>query len=95
MSSLKPIEGSYTTWPMNDDTPTPTRFEEILSALEAQVDRLERGELPLEEALDAFTRGMALAEQGSSALDAAEKRVERLLSVQAGQVETEPFDAAP
>ncbi len=63
-----------------------------MSALEGEVSRLERGELPLEAAIEAFTRGMALADKGTAALDTAEKKVELLLSARDGQAKTEPFD---
>ena len=38
-------------------------FEESLNALEEIVQRLERGDVPLEEALAAFQEGMALSKQ--------------------------------
>ena len=69
---------------------TPQTFEEILAALEAEVRRLESGELPLEESLAAFERGMGLVEQGGNVLAAAEKKVEMLLAAREG--ETRPFD---
>jgi exodeoxyribonuclease VII small subunit len=54
-------------------------FDEALKQLQAIVDRLERGELPLEESLRAFERGVELSRQGQAILDAAERRVEILL----------------
>jgi exodeoxyribonuclease VII small subunit len=36
-------------------------FEQALGELEAVVERLEQGELPLEEALKQFQRGIELA----------------------------------
>lgn len=71
----------------------PKTFEAILNALEAEVQRLERGDLPLEEALAAFERGMDLARRGGDTLAAAERKVELLLAVKSGQAETRPFDA--
>ncbi len=74
-------------------TDKPESFEEILTALETEVQRLERGDLPLEDALASFERGMTLAKQGSSTLEAAEKKVELLLNVQDdGTPETRPLD---
>ena len=52
---------------------------------------LERGDLPLEEALEAFERGMRLSRAAQARLDEAEARVERLLSTKGGN-ETEPMD---
>ena len=54
-------------------------FEEALQRLEAIVDRLEGGELPLEEALARFEEGVRLSRRLSEQLGAAELRVERLL----------------
>lgn len=53
-------------------------FEEAFSALEEIVRRLEGGELPLEEALALYERGMALARHCQELLDRAELRVTRL-----------------
>ncbi len=57
----------------------PERFEEILARLRALVDRLEGGNLPLEESLRAFEDGMDLCRRGTAILDGAEKKVEMLL----------------
>lgn len=54
------------------------RFEAIVDELEALVGRLEGGELPLEEALALYERGVGLARQGGGLLDGAEKKVEAL-----------------
>ncbi len=54
-------------------------FEAALGELEAIVDRLEQGELELEEALRAFEQGVALARQCAEQLGDAERRVEILL----------------
>lgn len=53
-------------------------FEESLTRLEGIVQRLERGDLPLEEGLKAFEEGVALTQQCQTKLDAAEKRIELL-----------------
>jgi exodeoxyribonuclease VII small subunit len=54
-------------------------FEKALAELEAVVERLEHGELPLEEALKQFERGIELARSCQASLKAAEQRVEILL----------------
>ncbi len=54
------------------------RFEVIVDELEALVGRLEGGDLPLEEALALYERGVGLARQGSGLLDGAERKVEEL-----------------
>ena len=54
-------------------------FEKSLAELEAIVERLERGDLPLEESLQQFERGIALTRQCQGALGKAEQKVELLL----------------
>ncbi|HHL2457812.1 TPA: exodeoxyribonuclease VII small subunit [Yersinia enterocolitica] len=55
-------------------------FETSLSELEQIVTRLESGELPLEEALNEFERGVQLARLGQQKLLQAEQRVQVLLN---------------
>ena len=57
----------------------PERFEEILARLRGLVERLEGGNLALEESLRAFEEGMELCRRGTVILDGAEKKVETLL----------------
>ena len=54
-------------------------FEGSLKELEDIVARMERGDLPLEESLALFERGMTLTRDCRSQLDAAELRVRNLL----------------
>ncbi len=56
-----------------------TRFEGSLKELEDIVARMERGDLPLEESLALFERGMTLTRDCRAQLDAAELRVRNLL----------------
>lgn len=57
----------------------PPDFEKSLQELETLVERIERGDLPLDEALKAFERGVALTRECQSALAAAQSRVDILL----------------
>ena len=66
-------------------------FEQALAELEAIVQRMERGELPLEESLAQFERGVRLARQCQQALDAAEQKVDALVG-KGDQAETQPLD---
>ncbi len=50
-------------------------FETSLKQLENIVEELERGNLPLEDALKSFEQGVKLARHCSSMLDKAEKRI--------------------
>jgi exodeoxyribonuclease VII small subunit len=59
--------------------PAPLSFEQVLERLEGVVTELERGELPLDQALAAFERGVTLARDGAQRLDEAERRIELLL----------------
>lgn len=69
----------------------PPSFEESLSELEALVERMEGGELSLEESLDAFERGIALTRSCQQALQAAEQKVE-ILTAKTPDAATEAFD---
>lgn len=55
-------------------------FEESLNALEEIVQRLERGDVPLEEALVAFREGMALSKQCQDTLEKAEKTLTKMMT---------------
>jgi len=71
-------------------SPATPDFEQALAELEGLVERLESGDLPLDEALQTFERGVALTRQCQSALKSAQQKVEILLkrSADAG---VEPF----
>ncbi len=60
----------------NSDQPT---FEVSIAELAEIVEKLEAGELPLEDALALFERGMKLVKTSQGILDRAERRVEQLL----------------
>jgi exodeoxyribonuclease VII small subunit len=67
------------------------RFEEALAELEAVVRKLEQGELPLEDSLAAFERGMGLVKHLSKRLEDIERRVEVLLERSDGTLATKPL----
>ena len=67
------------------------RFEEALAELETLVRRLEQGELPLEESLAAFERGMALVRLLAARLEDVAQRVEVLLRASDGSLLTRPL----
>ena len=54
-------------------------FEQCMAELEALIERLERGDLTLEESLKHFERGVTLARSCQTVLKAAEQKVEILL----------------
>ena len=74
---------------MGSDNKAPD-FEEALAELESLVERLERGDLPLDEALKTFERGVELTRHCQSSLKSAQQKVEILLKRGSGTV-VEPF----
>ena len=66
-------------------------FERALDELEKLVQRMEQGDLSLEESLKLYERGTELSKACQKALDAAEKRI-RILSEQDGKSELEAFE---
>ena len=82
----------------DESAPSPD-LEKSLAELEKIVERLEGGDLSLDESLKQFERGVALTRQCQTALRAAEQKVEILLrkrglSGQAEEFETAPFEDA-
>ena len=53
-------------------------FEEALEQLEGIVGRLERGDVALEESIEAYERGEALKKHCQTLLRAAEDKVEKI-----------------
>jgi exodeoxyribonuclease VII small subunit len=66
-------------------------FETALRCLEQVVERLESGELPLEEALACFEQGVRNAAFCQQQLRAVEAKVEVLLKGQDGVLSVEEF----
>lgn len=65
-------------------------FEDSLAELEQLVNRLERGELSLEESLQAFERGVNLTRTCQKSLHEAEQKVQILIE-KSGSEALEPF----
>lgn len=61
-------------------------FEEQLKVLESVVEKLERGDMPLDESLALFEQGIAVSEACKQELAAAEGRVQVLLQRGRGRV---------
>lgn len=70
------------------------QFEEALQKLQEIVDKLEKGDLPLEEAMNCFSDGMRLAHFCHQKLEEAENRVQVLLKDQEGGWSAAPFEAS-
>jgi exodeoxyribonuclease VII small subunit len=69
----------------------PESFETLYRELEATVAKLEAGDLPLDESLTLFQRGMELAKQCGTLLDAVELRIQELVP-HGDQVEAEDME---
>ncbi|MBL6974943.1 MAG: exodeoxyribonuclease VII small subunit [Deltaproteobacteria bacterium] len=60
-------------------------FEDILTELNGVVEKLEKGNLPLEEAITLYSRGAGLLKSAQGVLDKAQARLEVLMSSEEGQ----------
>ncbi len=67
-------------------------FEQSLADLQQLVERLESGELSLEDSLAAFEQGVRLTRECQAALTQAEQKVQILLE-RDGEVQEAPFEA--
>jgi len=76
---------------VTETSTTPPDFERALAELETTVEKLEHGELSLEDALKHFERGVALARECQVALKQAEQKVEVLLQ-KSPTGQPEPFE---
>ncbi|RRK11025.1 exodeoxyribonuclease VII small subunit [Lactiplantibacillus garii] len=66
-------------------------FEQNLNQLETIVNQLEQGDVPLEQALDQFQKGVALSKQLQSTLEGAEKTLTKMMDASGNEV---PFEQA-
>jgi len=68
------------------------KFEEALGDLEELVKSLENGQLPLEDAIRAFEKGVALKMVCEEKLKQAQLKIEKVMSKN-GKVDISPFEA--
>ena len=68
-------------------------FEGALRELEGLVERMEKGEMCLEEALQSFERGIQLTRSCQIALSDAEQKVQILLEKEPGNHDILSFDS--
>ena len=67
-------------------------FENKLTRLEDIVQKMEKGELTLEDSLKLFEEGVKLSRECQTQLTKAEAQVKKLISVdESGKAVTEPF----
>ena len=67
-------------------------FEEQLMALESVVERLEQGELSLEESVRLFEEGMKLSDACKKELEAAEGKIQMLVEKRGGGMKVVDFE---
>lgn len=68
-------------------------YDALMQKLQAVVERLETGELSLEDSLREFESGIHLVRRGEELLTQAEQRIEELLS-EGGQDKAVPLETA-
>ncbi len=66
-------------------------FEEALLELEGIVEKLEKGQLSLEESLVLFEKGIKLVREFNDKLKSAQQRVEQLIE-ENGELRAEPVE---
>ncbi len=76
---------------MADKKAKPPDFEQALEELEKLIEKMEKGDLPLEDALKYFERGIELTRSCQESLKEAEQKVQVLLE-KAGQAKITTFD---
>ncbi|MCP1673742.1 exodeoxyribonuclease VII small subunit [Natronocella acetinitrilica] len=77
---------------MAETAKEPLAFEQALKELESLVERMEQGELTLEESLRSFERGVELTRLCQRALKDAEQKVEILTTEGGGEPGVEDFE---
>lgn len=88
---------------MSEDKPEAPKFEAALQRLDQIVQRLEKGDLPLEESLVLYEEGIRLSKLCHAKLEEAEGRIEMLMKDargdlvldRDGKAQTRPFPAQP
>jgi exodeoxyribonuclease VII small subunit len=63
-------------------------FEESIKELTDIVGKIEQGEIPLQDSLEQYEKGMALIKQCRTILQKAEKRIEKISELDAKSQET-------
>ncbi len=70
-------------------------FEAAMEELEAIVTKLEKGDLPLEESINAFKKGISLSKYCNKRLEDAERKISILLENEKGIITEQEFSANP
>jgi exodeoxyribonuclease VII small subunit len=75
-----------------EDSPDQPAFEERLGRLEQIVEKLESGEVGLDESLKLYGEGAGLIRDCRKTLAEAEKKIAKLTETASGDPTTEPFE---
>jgi exodeoxyribonuclease VII small subunit len=67
-------------------------FEESLKKLQSIVEKMESGDLPLEEAVESYTEGVRLAQYCHRKLEEADAKVQVLMKDLDGEWKPGPFE---
>ena len=67
-------------------------FEDALAALEEIVQKLDSGQVSLEDSIDIYSRGTQLKRHCEAKLNSAKERVDKIVVGSGGAVSTEPVD---
>ncbi len=70
------------------------KFADVLKGLEDIVERLERGDLSLDETLSEYEKGIKLYKQCVTMLEHAEKKIQMLIKDENGNFLTKDFESA-
>jgi len=70
-------------------------FEESIRQLKEIVDKIEQGQIPLQDSLDQYEKGMSLIKHCRSILQKAEKRIEKISREQEAEEETAEEQTEP
>ena len=68
------------------------KFEEALSELEDIVEKLEQGDIDLEDSISIYQRGVFLKEHCKKKLKSAEMEISKIVSLPDGDFSLEPLD---
>jgi len=78
---------------MNENTGKLPAFEKALEELESLVERLESGDLSLDDSLKQFKRGVELTRHCQGVLDSAQQTVQKLIDSD-DESSAVPFDSS-
>lgn len=67
-------------------------FEQALAALESIVQKLEAGQVSLEDSIEIYTRGTQLRQYCEAKLQDAEARIRKITTGPDGSLKAEPLD---